>query len=179
MIKTKEQLIDYLKAEKKAYLITQKHGIKLFLVNDQDYLLWKLIKNLRKFEYHKNNNHRLYSLIYERLKNHYAHKCGVFITPNTVGKGIKIWHYGDIVIHRNAVIGSNCQLHGMNCIGNKGVAGSGVPVIGNNVNIGVGAKIIGDIYIAHNVTIAANAVVTKSCYQEGAVLAGVPAKIVH
>ena len=66
----------------------------------------------------------------------------------------------------------------MNCIGNKGIADSGVPVIGNNVNIGVGAKIIGDIYIADNVCIGANAVVTESCHVEGATLIGVPAKMI-
>ena len=41
-----------------------------------------------------------------------------------------------------------------------------------------GAKVIGDIYIANNVTVAAGAVVTKSCYEEGALLAGAPAKII-
>lgn len=67
-------------------------------------------------------------------------------------------------------------MHGMNCIGNKGVANSGVPVIGDNVNIGVGAKIVGDVYIADDVSIGANAVVTKSCYEKGEVLVGIPAK---
>lgn len=50
------------------------------------------------------------------------------------------------------------------------------PVIGNNVEIGVGAKIIGDIYIADNIKIGAGAVVTKSFYEEGITLVGIPAK---
>lgn len=178
MIKTKKDLLDCLTYEKKIYLITSKHAMRLFLVNDQDYLLWQLIKNLRKLEFHRNNNHRFRALYYERKKNYFAHKCGVFLNPNTVGKGLKIWHYGDIIIHDHAVIGDNCQLHGMNCIGNKGVSGSGTPIIGNNANIGVGAKIIGDITLADNITIAANAVVTKSCDINGAVLAGIPAVVI-
>ena len=50
------------------------------------------------------------------------------------------------------------------------------PVIGNNVDIGVGAKIIGDITIADDVKIGAGAVVTKSCLEKGATLVGIPAK---
>ena len=63
----------------------------------------------------------------------------------------------------------------MNCIGNKGTVNSGVPILGSNVNIGVGAKIIGDIRIANDVTIAANAVVVKTCNEIGATLLGIPA----
>ena len=176
MIETKAELFEYLNYEKQLYLVTKKHGFRLFIVNHQDYLLWLLLKNLRKQEYHINNGHNLRGLFYERRKNYYSHKCGVFINPNTVGKGLKIWHYGDIIIHDNAVIGENCQLHGMNCIGNKGIDGSGTPVIGNNVNIGVGAIIIGDVRLANNITVAANAVVTKSCFIKGAVLVGTPAR---
>ena len=50
--------------------------------------------------------------------------------------------------------------------------------MGDNVRIGVGAKIIGGVEIASNVTIAAGAVVIESCTIEGAILAGVPAKVV-
>ncbi|MCO4605885.1 Serine acetyltransferase [Streptococcus infantarius subsp. infantarius] len=64
----------------------------------------------------------------------------------------------------------------MNCIGNSG-SEKQAPIIGNNVDIGVGAKIIGDVKIADNITIGANAVVTKSCTIEGATLVGVPAKV--
>ena len=52
-------------------------------------------------------------------------------------------------------------------------------MIGDNVDIGVGAVIIGNIYIANNVRIGANAVVTKSCYEEGAILVGNPAKTLN
>lgn len=176
MIKTKNDLRECLKYEKKLYLITPRHGLRLFITNNQDYMLWKLVKNLRRLEYHMNNNHNIRSLFYERKKNFYSHKCGTFVSANTVGKGLKIWHYGDIIIHDHAIVGENCQLHGMNCIGNKGYADSGTPIIGNNVNIGVGAKIIGDVRIADNVIVAANAVVIKSCLKEGAVLVGVPAR---
>lgn len=52
------------------------------------------------------------------------------------------------------------------------------PIIGDNVDIGVGAKIIGPVRVADNVKIGANAVVTKSCETPSAVLIGVPAKAI-
>lgn len=179
MILTKGELRRVLNHEFNMYIGSKKRLFKLMFTQDNDYIVWRYLVALRKSGYHKNNKHLFRRMIWERKKNQYGLKYGLYIGSADIGEGLRVWHVGDIVIHRNAVIGSNCQLHGMNCIGNKGIAESGVPVIGNNVNIGVGAKIIGDIYIADNVTIAANAVVTKSCYQEGAVLAGVPAKIVH
>ena len=55
-------------------------------------------------------------------------------------------------------IGEDCILHGQNCIGNKGDAdASAAPVIGKNVDIGVGASVIGDIFIADDVKIGAGA----------------------
>ena len=62
-----------------------------------------------------------------------------------------------------------CQLHGNNCIGNNRKEDERAPHIGNNVEIGVGAKIIGDIYVVDNVKIGANAVVVKSCFTNGAI----------
>ena len=52
------------------------------------------------------------------------------------------------------------------------------PKIGNNVDLGVGASVIGDVELADNIIVAAGAVVVKSCFTEGAVLAGVPAKVI-
>lgn len=74
-------------------------------------------------------------------------------------------------------MGKNCIFHGDNCIGNNG-KNSECPRLGNNVRLGVGAKVIGGIRIADNVTIAAGAVVVDSCLIENAVLAGVPAKCI-
>jgi serine O-acetyltransferase len=54
--------------------------------------------------------------------------------------------------------------------------GSKAPKLGNNVFIGTGAKIIGDITIADNVAIGANAVVVKSITEPGTTWGGIPAK---
>ena len=52
-------------------------------------------------------------------------------------------------------------------------------MLGNNVDIGYGAIVVGDVYIADDVRIGAGAVVTKSCYEKGVTLVGVPARILR
>ena len=97
---------------------------------------------------------------------------------NSCGDGLKIWHTaGGVVINPHARIGTNLPLHGCNCIGNNGLT-SAVPKLGNHVDIGYGAVIIGGIEIADDVKIGANAVVNKSVLVPGCTVAGVPAKIV-
>ena len=82
---------------------------------------------------------------------------------------------GPIIINGNAKIGTECRIH----VGvNIGANGGKSPIIGNDVYIGPGAKIFGEIVIADSVKIGANAVVNKSCAQKGATLVGIPAHIV-
>ena len=52
----------------------------------------------------------------------------------------------------------------------------GVPVLGDNIYLGPGAKIFGRVVIADGCKIGANAVVNKSCEQKNSVLVGVPAQ---
>ena len=104
-------------------------------------------------------------------------KYGVQI-PETciIGPGLELPHCLPIVVHYNAKIGKNCTLHQFVTIG--GDSRGKAPVIGDNCFIGSGAVIIGDIKIGKNVTIGANAVVTKDV-PDNATVGGVPAKILH
>ena len=110
-------------------------------------------------------------------KNHLGVFIGVEIPENVFGEGLIIHHNGSIVVNGSSKVGKNCQLHGDNCIGNVGKADSltDCPQIGNNVEIGVGAKVLGGITIADNIKIGANAVVTKSFDEKGITLVGIPA----
>ena len=81
--------------------------------------------------------------------------------------------YGIIVTH-NAVIGSNCTTYHQVTIGQ---GNGGAPTIGDNVYIGAGAKIIGNVKIGNNVKIGANAVVLKNI-EDNCTVVGVPAKVV-
>lgn len=94
-----------------------------------------------------------------------------------IGQGT-VFAYGGIgiVIHARAVIGRNCVIGQNTTIGGK----SGwyeVPVIGDNVRISAGARILGPVRIGNNVIIGANAVVVKDV-PDNCIVAGIPAKII-
>ena len=81
---------------------------------------------------------------------------------------------GGIVINSKVKIGQNCNISQGVTIG---ATKKGVPKIKNNVYIGPGAKIFGDVLIGSNVSIGANAVVTKDINDNG-VAVGIPAKTI-
>ena len=78
-----------------------------------------------------------------------------------IGKGLRIHHFGGIILHPDAKIGDFCTLYHQVTIGDCGGYG-GAARLGNNVLVGAGAKIVGEIEIGDDCIIGANAVVTKS-----------------
>ncbi|WP_417940017.1 serine O-acetyltransferase [Flavobacterium sp. RS13.1] len=171
---------EYIQKDKEQYpfLFSKKEWLKKLLFREHEYIIWKYIKLLRKEEYYHAKGNMLFSAYYRRRKNLLGERLGFTIPKNVFGEGLLIWHYGNVVVNAMVKVGKNCILHGNNCIGNNGKEDNKNPVIGNNVDVGVGAIIIGDITIADNVIIAAGAVVTKSILESHVVVAGVPAKIV-
>lgn len=93
-----------------------------------------------------------------------------------VGKNFRIDHFGDIIISGYAKFGDNCIVRNGVTVGLKNIAEPAAPKIGNDVDIGAGAKILGAIAIGNNVTIGANAVVIKDI-PDNCLAVGVPAKI--
>lgn len=96
-----------------------------------------------------------------------------------IGKGTKFGYGGmGVVVHSKAVIGDNCSIGQQVTIGEGNNRYPGLPIIGNNVRISKGAIVFGGITIGNNVTVGANAVVTKPV-PDNAIVAGVPAKILR
>ena len=78
-----------------------------------------------------------------------------------IGRGFRIHHFGGIILHPNVEIGAFCTLYHEVTIGDCGGYG-GAAKLGNNILVGAGAKIVGEIEIGDDCIIGANAVVTKS-----------------
>ena len=183
MIKSKEELLVYLRYDSKNY--SRAIGLKGLYIhlgaiptNDQ-YYIWKYIKILRFYEYHLNKFtifHRIVARYYLLKLRKLSYKTGFQIPPNVLGKGVTIWHFGNIIINEHSNIGENCVLNPGVIIGWK-CPQSGAPQIGNNVFIGGGSSIIGDITIGDNVIIAPNSAVTKS-FPSDCIIGGCPAKII-
>jgi serine O-acetyltransferase len=103
---------------------------------------------------------------------------GAAIKPAAdIGPGLYIGHSGMIIIHPEAVIGKNLSIGPGVIIGQKGLGEQGVPVIGDDVYVGTGAKILGRVTIGSRVRIGANAVVLEDI-PEGATAIGVPARVI-
>ena len=102
--------------------------------------------------------------------------CRCAVDPRTpIGEG-SFFAYGGIavVLHRKCIIGKNVTIS--QCVTVGGRAGhSRLPEIGDNVYLGAGAVILGDIKIGNNATIGAGSVVIHNV-GEGETWAGVPAR---
>lgn len=106
-------------------------------------------------------------------------KTGIEIHPGaTIGKRLFIDHGTGVVIGETAIVGNDVTLfHGVTLGGTGKEKGKRHPTIGNNVFIGSGAKILGNIIIGNNVKIGANAIILKDV-PSNVTIVGVPGKIV-
>ena len=93
-----------------------------------------------------------------------------------IGRSFVIDHFGGIVISGYAKFGDNCRIRNGVVVGLQRVDEPCAPVIGNNVDIGSGAKVLGPIKIGNNVVIGANAVVIRDV-PDNCIAAGGPAVI--
>jgi serine O-acetyltransferase len=94
-----------------------------------------------------------------------------------IGNNTKFGYGGmGVVIHARATIGDNCIIGQQVTVGGK-AGDNEPPVIGNNVYIATGAKIIGEITIGNDCVVGANCVVNKSV-PDCSVVVGVPGKII-
>ena len=152
------------------------NGKSPFIIGNE---IWQFQRILQKLEYLQNcKNGFLWKpiLLFYHFRFHLLSiRLGYSIPTNCIGPGLAIVHRGTIVINQAVNIGANCRIHVDVNIGatSKQIK---APQIGNNVYIGPGAKIIGDIRIADGVVIGAGAVVNKSVLEKNITVGGVPAK---
>ena len=97
----------------------------------------------------------------------------------TVGPGLYIAHYGNIMVSRHTTIGAGCNIGSGVTLGyGMGSVGRGGPTVGDAVFIAPGAKVFGPVNIGSGAIVGANAVVTGDV-PDNAVVAGVPAKVIR
>ncbi|MBT1179927.1 poly-gamma-glutamate biosynthesis protein [Bifidobacterium vespertilionis] len=183
-IESRERLREILSREKELYLgYRGRYQSFLRLIKAHpDYYAWRYARRMRItcYYYGKRRTNPFYAFMYlwsSRCMNVLGRRLGIEAGENTFDEGLVIYHTQGIVVNGNARVGKNCHLYGNNCIGNDAI-NPACPVLGDDVRVCVGAKIIGDVHIANHVTVAAGAVVVKSCDIEYAVLAGVPARVI-
>jgi len=93
-----------------------------------------------------------------------------------IGRNFVIDHFGGIIVSGYAKFGDNCRVRNGVVVGLRRVEQPCAPVIGNNVDIGAGAKVLGAITIGNNVVIGANAVVLEDV-PDDSIAVGVPAVV--
>jgi serine O-acetyltransferase len=119
-----------------------------------------------------------FSALYKVLKLLSEILTGIDLPCETmVGRRLRIDHFGGIIISGDAVFGEDCIIRNGVTVGLRHTGHRGSPVIGNRVDIGTGAKILGPIRIGDDVAIGANAVVLRDV-PANSIAVGVPARIV-
>ena len=118
-----------------------------------------------------------FSLVYKLMKFLADALLGIEIPCETViGRRFTIEHTGAIVISGDAVFGDDCVVRQGVTVGLRNRNKRGSPRLGNRVDIGAGAKLLGPIRIGDDVAIGANAVVLCDV-PDGCVAVGVPAVV--
>lgn len=180
MIESKADLKRYIAEDMSFYhQYAKRDRLIMRIIRDPAYLIARYLRFLRKEEYYANVRKgilgKLLYFYYFRRKNQLGNKLGFKIPKNCFGPGLSVYHHGCIIVNEAARIGANCKLHGNNCIGNKGKVDF-APVIGDGLDLGFGASVIGGVILGDNATVGANAVVVKSYSENSVTLVGVPAK---
>lgn len=161
MIKTREELKMFLDADRFAL---GKYDCCAMLSFDK---VWHFERLLRKYEFYKNRRKKsefVQKLVVGALLRRLSYRLGFSVPVNCFGPGLRINHYGLLVVNSNCHIGKWCDIHqGVN-IGDNGEldsreASSSVPEIGDYCFIGPGVKLFGKILVGDNVRIGANSVV--------------------
>lgn len=176
MISTREDLKFYLQEDAKANGIKPgiEYIIKLIYGNVHA-CAYRYLKSLRKYEYYQNTGSIL-RYCYRFYNRRLGLKYNLAIPINVVGYGLYLPHLEGGVIVNCHSLGNNCKINSGVVVGNKHDI-SQIAVIGNNVELAVGCKVIGRIKIGNNVIVAPNAVVINDV-PDNVIVGGVPAKII-
>lgn len=179
MIKTRKELKEYLRADREA--LGMKHPFLAAISFGEHARIRSYLTCLRYTEYYSQNKNPLGRLLYALHLLNLRRKSlnyGIYIAPNSIGKGLNLPHPGFVRVGSFVKIGNGCTILPMVLFGKARPEDKTKITVGDNCYFGVGSSVIGDnLTIGSNVTVAAGAVVIKDV-PDNVVVAGVPAKIV-
>lgn len=179
MISSKKELKEYLKADRKA--LGMKHPFLARLTYGEHARVRKYLTVLRYTEYYSNRKDLLGKIIVQYYKlnlRRLSLKYGIYLYPNTIGKGLNLPHPGFVRIGAYVKVGENCTILPMVMIGRASPTIDAHITVGDNCYFALGSSVVGsNIHIGNNVTVGAGAVVTKDV-PDNAIVGGVPAKII-
>ena len=189
MITSKVILKEYIAADKSRNMVNCSRKylliapfLSLFGVVRESFYVRKYLLVLRKLEYYINVRTHFgggylmriyYTIKWKRLSNKY----GIYIHPNTVGKGLYIPHFNGGIQLNCISMGDFCSVSSGVVVGNKGSQDNRA-IIGNNVGLTIGCKVIGKVVLGNNVIVAPNSVVIKDV-PDNAIVSGIPAKQIN
>lgn len=177
MIDSRSKIKQILKEEKQFYALPKCWRFLATLGVSERSIIWRYQSYLRKWEYHLNMHHRLRTLFYKFKTTKLGNKHHMFISPNCIDEGLRIFHFGNILINGKAKIGKNFGVHiGVSIVATNGI--DKAAKIGDDCILGVDAILVGDISIGNHVVVGAGSVVTKTFNENHITLAGVPAKVI-
>jgi serine O-acetyltransferase len=120
---------------------------------------------------------KFYSLVYHVLFKVVQIVTGIELPCEAeIGHNFIIDHFGGIIISGYAKFGDNCRIRNGVVVGLRRIEDKRAPTLGDNVDIGTGAKLLGPIRIGNNVLIGANAVVMVDV-PDDCIAVGVPAVV--
>lgn len=188
MINSKLELEYYLREDLNVNLNTThlswKKKLGYWLYSNESYMAVRLLRALRYHEYYTNLCNqgksgfinqillRYYTIKHHRLELKYGIKLGV----NVLGYGVYIPHVNSSIMIDCLSIGNYCSLNAGVVIGRNHTIDQS-PIIGDNVTVCLGSKIVRNVKIGNNVIIAPNSVVIEDV-PDNCIVSGVPAKIV-
>ncbi len=155
---------------KRAFDDSFKRFFVSFLIKDHSYYRYKLYLHYSKMMYRKNKRlfykflYIISTIKYKRI----SLKINVQINTDYYIQNFYFMH-NNVIVNKKSIIGKNATFVGNNCLG---LEKNEAPKLGDNVELGYGAIILGGVHIANNVHIGANAIITKDILEEGAVVVG-------
>ena len=175
-IKTKAQLKEYLDVELEPYQLHGRQYIAYIFQISERAILRRHTILLRKTEYHLNAGHKLIGELYYARLMKFQLKYSIHIPINCFGKGLRVMKVGPCTMNGEITVGENCRVNMYASVVWSDGKNEGVPTLGDNVTLGLGSIVQGNVTLADNITVGSGALVNKSFLEPGINLAGVPAR---